>query len=178
MQKTFVLTLTGPDKIGFVDEVTGLVLRRGGNVETSRMARLGGEFAILMLVAMPTVQFPGLETDLAILSGRGYKVTMTAVEQTYVEAHSGWLPFQLEVQGADHEGIIHEIAHYLSQQGINIEEMDSECNPASTSGVPLFAMTARVTVPPSLAGAGWEAGLDEIGDRMNLDVRVSPLRDR
>ena len=50
MQKTFVLTLTGPDRIGFVEKVTGLLLERGGNVETSRMARLGGEFAILMLV--------------------------------------------------------------------------------------------------------------------------------
>jgi glycine cleavage system transcriptional repressor len=53
MQKTFVLTLTGPDRIGFVEKVTGLLLERGGNVETSRMARLGGEFAILMLAWIP-----------------------------------------------------------------------------------------------------------------------------
>ena len=136
MPKTFVLTLTGPDRIGFVDEVTGLLLERGGNVETSRMARLGGEFAVLMLVSMPTEQFPSLE------------------------------------------GIIHEVAHYLSEHGISIESVDSECTPGSTSGVPLFAMKTRVIVPPSLSGKGWEAGLDEIGDRMNLDIRVSDLRDQ
>lgn len=175
MQKTFVLTLTGPDRIGFVDEVAGLVLDRDGNVETSRMARLGGEFAILMLVALPAGQFAGLESDLEKLVARGYKVTTTPVEQSYAEAHPGWLPYRLEVQGADHEGIIHEIAHYLSEQGINIEGMDSECAPAPTSGVPLFAMIARVVVPPNLTEKGWEAGLEEIGERMNLDITISPL---
>ena len=53
MKRNFVLTLTGPDRIGIVDRVTGLLLDRGGNVETSRMARLGGEFAVLMLVSLP-----------------------------------------------------------------------------------------------------------------------------
>ena len=177
MQKTFVLTLSGRDRIGFVDEVTGLLLERGGNVETSRMARLGGEFAILMLVALPADQFPSLADDLQSLTVQGYKVTTTPVEQTYSGAHPGWTPYRIEVHGADHEGIIHEIAHYLSEQGINIEAMDSESTPAPTSGVPLFAMMARVIVPPSLAGKGWEAGLEEIGDRMNLDITVSALDD-
>lgn len=177
MQKTFVLTLTGPDRIGFVEDVTGMLLERGGNVETSRMARLGGEFAILMLVSMPSDKFTSLEEVLESLAGRGYKVTTTPAQQTYAEAHPGWLPYRIEVQGADHEGIIHEISHYLSEQGINIEAVDSESRPAPTSGVPLFAMSARVIVPPRLYGKGWEAGLEEIGERMNLDVTVSTLRD-
>ena len=177
MKKTFVLTLTGPDRIGFVEQVTGLVFARGGNVETSRMARLGGEFAILMLVALPAAQFADLEDDLGKLAARGYKVTTTPVEQTYAEAYPGWLPYRLEVQGADHEGIIHEVARYLSDQGINIEGVDSECTPAPTSGVPLFAMTAQVVVPPRLRGTGWEAGLDDIGERLNLDIKVSAIQD-
>jgi glycine cleavage system transcriptional repressor len=55
--------------------------------------------------------------------------------------------------------------------------VDSECSPAPTSGVPLFAMMARVVVPPNLRTKGWEAGLEEIGERMNLDIKVSPLQD-
>jgi glycine cleavage system transcriptional repressor len=173
MSLKFVLTLTGPDRIGIVDEVTGLLLERGGNVETSRMARLGGEFAVLMLVSMPAGRFSGLEEGLEPLTAQGYKLTTTTADRTYAEAHPGWLPYRIEVQGADHEGIIHEVAHYLSERGISIESADSESTPAPTSGVPLFAMTARVVVPPGLSGTGWEAGLEEIGGRLNLDVRVS-----
>jgi glycine cleavage system transcriptional repressor len=178
MQTNFVLTLTGPDRIGIVEEVTGMLLGRGGNVETSRMARLGGEFAVLMLVSMPEVPPSGLDEGLRALTDRGYKVTMTPAEAAYAEAHPGWLPYRIEVKGADHEGIIHEVARYLSGRGISIESADSESAPAPTSGVPLFSMTARVVVPPGLAGQGWESGLEEIGGRMNLDIAVSPLRDR
>jgi glycine cleavage system transcriptional repressor len=176
MLTNFVLTLTGPDRIGIVDEVTGLLLERGGNVETSRMARLGGEFAVLMLVSMPAERFPGLDRDLETLTAQGYKVTTTRAGQTYAEAHPGWLPYRIEVHGADNEGIIHEVAHYLSGLGISIESVESESTPAPTSGSPLFAMTALVVVPPSLSGTGWEAGLEEIGGRMNLDIQVSALQ--
>jgi glycine cleavage system transcriptional repressor len=178
MQTNFVLTLTGPDRIGIVDEVTGLLLERGGNVETSRMARLGGEFAVLMLVSMPAEQFSGLERGLEGLTTEGYKVTTSRVRRSYAEAHIGWLPYQIEVRGADHEGIIHEVAHYLSERGISIESVESASTPAPTSGVPLFAMTAQVVVPPGLSDEGWEAGLEEIGGRMNLDIRVSALQGR
>jgi glycine cleavage system transcriptional repressor len=178
MQTDFVLTLTGPDRIGIVDEVTGLLLERGGNIGTSRMARLGGEFAVLMMVSMPSEQFSGLDEGLVDLTAQGYKVTTTPARGTYAEAYPGWLPYRIEVQGADHEGIIHEVAHYLSERGISIESVDSQCSPAPTSGSPLFAMTAHVVVPPGLSETGWEAGLEEISGRMNLDITVSALQGR
>jgi glycine cleavage system transcriptional repressor len=177
MQKNFVLTLTGPDRIGIVESVTGLLLNHRGNVETSRMARLGGEFAVLMLVSMPSEQCAALDRDLERLIAQGYKVTTTQAERTYAEAHPGWLPYWIEVVGADHEGIIHEVARYLSEREINIESVDSETTPAPVSGSPLFAMTAHVVAPPTLAGQGWEAGLEEIADRMNLEIWVSPLHE-
>jgi glycine cleavage system transcriptional repressor len=176
MQRNFVLTLTGPDRIGIVDEVTKLLLDRGGNVETSRMARLGGEFAILMLATMPSEQFAGLDEDLEGLSARGYKLTTTLAEQTYAEARAGWLAYRIEVHGADHEGIIHEVAHYLSERGINIESMDSDTTPAPISGVPLFTMTADVVVPPSLSGQDWQAGLEIMGRQMNLEIRLFGMK--
>jgi glycine cleavage system transcriptional repressor len=177
MNRNVILTLTGPDRIGIVDELTGLLLERGGNVETSRMARLGGEFAVLMLVSLPGEQLASLDTGLQDLTGQGYKVTITQAERTYAQAHSGWRPYHIEVHGADHEGIIHEVAHYLSERGISIESGESETTLAPISGSPLFAMTAEIVVPPSLTGQRWKAGLDEIGSRLNLEIRVSDPKD-
>ncbi len=173
MQKNFVLTLTGPDRIGIVERLTGLLLESGGNVETSRMARLGGEFAVLMLVSMPSEPFARLDQTLVSLTNQGFKVTTKPAEQTHAEAHHGWFPYQIEVEGADHEGIIHQVARALSQHGINIESVDSETIPAPTTGTPLFSMTAMVLVPPSLSGQNWKEGLEEIGRQMNLEIRVS-----
>ncbi len=175
MQTNLVLTLTGPDRIGIVEDVTGLLLARGGNVEVSRMARLGGEFAILMLVTLPAERVAGVEMDLEGLAAQGYKVTTTRVPQTHAQAHPGWKAYHVEVHGADHEGIIQEVARYLSQRGINIESMDSETTPAPISGVPLFTMTAEVAVPPGLAGQGWEAGLEDLSHHLNLEIRVAKV---
>jgi glycine cleavage system transcriptional repressor len=177
MQTNFVLTVTGPDRIGIVERVTGLLFEAGANVETSRMARLGGEFAILMLVSMPEDRIAALDVDLLAVAAQGYKVTTTATDRTHAGTRPDWRPYRIEVEGADHEGIIHEVAHYLSGRGINIESVDSETTPAPVSGSPLFSMTAQIVAPPSLAGTGWEAGLEEIADRVNLEIRVSPLHE-
>jgi glycine cleavage system transcriptional repressor len=172
MQRNYVLTLSGPDRIGIVEMVTGLLLDRGGNVETSRMARLGGEFAILMLVSMPAERYAGLDADLQRLITPGYRVTTTLAQQTHAEPQPAGLPYRIEVHGADHEGIIHEVARYLSQHEINIESMDSETTPAPLSGAPLFTMTAHVAVPPHLSGRDWQTGLESIGNRLNLEVGI------
>ncbi|HET6419481.1 MAG TPA: ACT domain-containing protein [Geobacteraceae bacterium] len=173
MRENIVFTLTGPDRVGIVETVTGMLLNRGGNVETSRMARLGGEFAILMLVSMPPDQLDGLSGDIEKLAAQGYKVTTGRTGRTYAEAHAGWLPYQIEVQGADHEGIIHEVSRYLSERGINIESMETETSHAPVSGAPLFSMTALVAVPSELCGKGWEIDLEEMGNQLNVDIKVS-----
>jgi glycine cleavage system transcriptional repressor len=175
MHRSFVLTLTGTDRIGIVDTVTKRLLDHGGNVETSRMARLGGEFAILMLVSMPADRFDDLTAALASLAAQGYKLTTTPTEHTYAEAHPGWQPYRIEVEGADHEGIIHEVAHYLSGRGISIESADTETTLAPVSGVPLFTMTALVVVPPHPAAEAWEAGLQAIAHRANLEIQVTAV---
>jgi glycine cleavage system transcriptional repressor len=176
MRANVVLTLTGKDRIGLVDEVTQLLFKLGGNVETSRMARLGGEFAILMLVSMPEENVDQIEKYIVKLTAQGYKVTTSRTEKPYAETHPDWQPFRIEVHGADDEGLIHQIAHYLSQCGINIESMDTSTVQAPESGAPLFDMIAVVSVPPSLAGQDWEEKLSSLGHEMNLEVNVSDAK--
>lgn len=80
MPKNIVLTLTGRDKIGIVDHVTKVIVKRKGNVGASRMSRLGGEFAILMLVVVPDDEFANLDQDFKKLRAEGYQVTLLQTE--------------------------------------------------------------------------------------------------
>ena len=61
MRRHLVMTFVGPDQIGIVDRVTRMILEYDGNVEESRMTRLGGEFAMLLLISVP-----GLEVRLPV----------------------------------------------------------------------------------------------------------------
>ncbi len=178
MRTTIVFTLTGTDRVGIVDEVTQLLLDCGGNIETSRMARLGGEFAILVLVSLPPERLGALETTIPRLVAEGYKVTTTRTEQRHVETRAGWLPYQVDLRGADHEGIIHEIAHTLSGCGITIESMDTGTGRAPNSGATLFTMTAFIAVPPDLSDRGWETTLADAAHRLDVEIKVSALSRR
>jgi glycine cleavage system transcriptional repressor len=151
MRTTIVFTLTGPDRVGLVEEVTDLILGIGGNIETSRMARLGGEFAILMLVTLPAEERAHLDATVAHLDELGFRVTVSQTRPATVEAAPGWVPYRIQVSGADHEGIIHNIAAGLSRQGINIEAMDTGTSRAPVTGTQLFSMSALVMVPAELA---------------------------
>lgn len=174
MRTNIVLTLTGTDRVGIVDDVTELLLELNGNIETSRMARLGGEFAILMLVSLPSEQLTNLDKLTRTLADQGFKVTTTQTEQTRAEAHPGWLTYQVDVTGADHEGVLHQIAHHLSQRDISIETLESGMTPAPISGTPLFQLTALVAVPPYLVDAQeWVVTLKNVGQTLNVDIAVS-----
>jgi glycine cleavage system transcriptional repressor len=174
MTTNIVFTLSGPDRVGLVEEVTRVMLELDGNVETSRAVRLGGEFAILMLVTLPSEKVANLDAEFLHFTSSGYRITFGETEDTYEAAHRGWLPYRIEVRGADHEGIIHEIAHGLSQRGINIESMDTGTTAASVSGAPLFYMTALVAVPPELPESEWLAELQDAATQANVDINVTP----
>jgi glycine cleavage system transcriptional repressor len=175
MPKNIVLTLTGRDKIGIVDGVTSVIVKRDGNVESSRMARLGGEFAMLMLIALPDKELDNLDKDFQQLRKEGYQVTLLQTEDDS-KKYTGWLPYEIEVTGADHEGIIHEISHHLAVQGINIESMDTSSTPAPMSGTPLFTMKGIVLVPPKLNFHTWNDALEEIGDKLNVSVKIGVVK--
>jgi len=173
MPSTIVFTLTGPDRVGIVEDVTSVLLSLGANVETSRMARLGGEFAMLVLLALPSERVGDLDGALEHLTVSGYKVTTTPTDEGTSAAFEGWLSYQVEVHGADHEGIVHDVAAGISRLGISIESMETGTSRAPVSGVTLFDMSALVLVPPGVADTEWIAALDEAGQRANVDVEVT-----
>jgi glycine cleavage system transcriptional repressor len=173
MRTNIVLTVTGPDRAGLVEDVTKALLDLDGNVETSRMARLGGEFAMLLLVSFPEETADDVVSALDALTTAGYQITAGVSRGTYAETHPGWRRYRIDVDGADHEGIVHEIAAGLSRQGISIESMETSLRPAPVSGALLFSMTAEVVVPPQLDEVKWLAALDEAGRLSNVDIRVS-----
>jgi glycine cleavage system transcriptional repressor len=177
MPKRFVLTLTGSDRIGIVEHVTELILECGGDVQASRMGRLGGEFAMLLLVSTPENEAERLSGNVENLSSEGFKVTITETEWGVAARRKDWLPYQIEVRGANHEGIIHKIAEHLSKQGINIESIDTDVVPAPMSGAPLFTMDAIVVVPPDLPKNKWQDELEEVADRLNVELEVSLYKD-
>ena len=175
MRIDIVLTITGPDRVGIVEDVTAVLLELDGNVEASRMARLGGEFAIISLVSLPEIDVVALESAFAPLKEEGYRVTSGPAARGAAAEHDGWSAFRIEVEGADHEGIVHDVAAGLARRGITIESAETATSAAAVSGLPLFSMRALVLVPPATPDADWRADLTEAASRSNVDITVTPV---
>ncbi len=174
MNTRAVLSAIGPDRPGLVARITDFLLTRGGNVEDSRMAVLGGDFAVILLFSVDAAGFDAImrdkerlaaETDLALVLRR------TEARPAPPGASLRW---QVKAVALDHPGIVHRLSEALAQQGINIVELDSRVAPAPVSGTPVFSMDATISVPAAVRASDLRATLARIGDEECVDIDVRP----
>ncbi len=172
MTKNLVVTLVGKDEIGIVEKVTNIILKYHGNILESKMARLGGEFTMMLEIAVESAEMETLETTISKLEDHGYKVFYKETEAPDSNKFDGWLPYEIVVSGADHKGIINNVTHQLAKNGMNIESIDTITKSAPMSGTRLFNMTAVVMAPPGKSIHSWAEEIDEVAHEMNVDIDI------
>ena len=74
--------------------------------------------------------------------------------------------------GADHEGIVHQVAEYLAKLRIQVDEMETHVTKAPVTGTPLFAMDASVQAPPEINLPQLKDKLEVLGDQLGVDIRL------
>jgi glycine cleavage system transcriptional repressor len=176
MNKNLVISLIGHDRVGLVEELSKLVVDSHGNIEASRMAHLGGEFATLMFVTLPSDFFEELTSKVHRMTDEGFKVIITETKDPDPSTYTGWLPYQINVTGADHEGIIHKVSRQIAGFGINIESMETNVVKAPISGTPLFTLSAVIFAPPEQTHHDLIEKLEVLADELNVDIDILPYK--
>src|SRR4030095_15128972 len=100
------MTVIGPDRPGLVESVAALVAEHGGNWLESSMSRLGGQFAGILRVEVPSERERALMPALEGLSGKGLRVVVHA-DQPAATLQASRLSM-LEVVGHDRPGIVRQ----------------------------------------------------------------------
>jgi glycine cleavage system transcriptional repressor len=166
-----VLTAVGPDRPGLVKEISALIHRSGANLEDSRMAILGGEFALLVLVAGPAQALGRIQSEARELEQRlGLKLLVTPTERARQEGR--YLPYRLRVTGVDNPGIVQKVTAILADRNVNVASLDSRIAYAPLSGTPMFILDALLQVPSELALSELRRELGAVCDRDNLDFTL------
>lgn len=178
--RTFVaLAAIGPDRPGLVAEVTSFVAQHGGNVEDSRMAILGAEFGILLLVSGPPDVVGAIEGgvgDLSRATGLEFQVRRTRSPEEH--RREAGIPCLVTAEALDHEGIVQAVSGALHRVGVNIVSLTTESYEAPITGSPLFRMEARIDVPPGRTIADVRTSLDEVARKENLDIDARTMTAR
>jgi glycine cleavage system regulatory protein len=174
MDIPLVMTVIGKDRTGLVESLAEIVAAHGGNWLESRMCRLGGEFAGILRVHVPAERQAALLHALKALESRGLSVVARADETSASAAVVG--PFTLlEIVGHDRPGIIREISRVLAAQGVNVEELSSECISAAMSGETLFKARIRLRLPAQCDSAALRLELEKIASDLVVDISLAEL---
>jgi glycine cleavage system transcriptional repressor len=174
MKKYAILTAVGADRLGIVDDLTSVILDRHCNIEESRMAVLGGEFAIILLFSGEEPEVRRLLEQLPVRGGElglGIGVKETVPPKTDPQAR----PYLLESVSLDTPGIVHSVTTLLRKYRVNIDDLETDTAPAPWSGAPLFSMRARLSVPGDTPIIRLREELEDLEAETNLDVKLSPI---
>jgi glycine cleavage system regulatory protein len=143
----------------------------GGNWLESRMCRLGGEFAGLLRIHVPEEQRAALEKALGALPD---VTVVTHLDQPVAPGRETRLA-SLDVVGHDRPGIVREIARTLAGQGVNLEQLSTECLSAPMSGEPLFQARAQLLLPPGLNVGDLLKTLERVGTDLTVEISLLEL---
>ena len=173
MSVNLVISAVGQDHPGIVDEVSAFILTHKCNVEDSRMAVLGGDFALIMLVSGEQNDVKTLADHLPELED---KSALTVVSRSAGSpAASGVLsvvPYNLKAVGTDQTGIVHNIAHLLSGMNINVEAAETSIAHAPETDAPIFSMQMKLAAPANLDAERIRKELTKLGQELNVDITI------
>ena len=173
MSQYAVVTAIGEDRPGLGDSVSSLILEASCNIEDSRMAILGGEFAMLILISGKSSAIEKLEAGTLGLGERvGLTVQLRRTRATGESIKAGALPFEINAYSLDHPGIVQRLAHCLAERKINIRALDTHVRNAPESGQPLFSLHALVDVPAGESVAELRKTLVALGSEENIDFEL------
>jgi glycine cleavage system transcriptional repressor len=157
-----------------VQDITEVILNCGGNIEESRMATLGTEFAMLMLVSGNWHTLKRLEKGLEKLDDGDLTFTIRKTGERLVKEDR--MPYAVDVVSLDHEGIVFSLANFFASHDIEIAEVATRSYPAAHTGAHMFAVQMTVNVPGSLQISGLREEFMDFCDQLNLDAILEPVK--
>jgi len=89
-----------------------------------------------------------------------------------VAAPSDYLPYRIQVSGADRPGIVQAIAGILASRGINVASLESRLTYAPESGTPMFVLEADLHVPSKIVLSELRSQLAATCEEENLDFAL------
>ncbi len=176
-----ILTGVGRDRVGIVAELARILFQRGCNLLDSSMTRMRGEFAVMLMIELPAGQtVSDLEKDLGRLSEETklnlFARQLSAEELTEPNEEDNL--FMVSVYGADRPGIVAGITAKLSDQNINITDVQTkfiEAPPAAGNGGSIFVMMLEVSAPPVVNEQSLRDSLTEAASLLSVDITVKSM---
>lgn len=175
MKSNLAVSIIGRDRPGIVAGISRALLQTGCNIEDSSMTLLRSEFAMILIVSVPSgVAVDRVVTKLEAAAralGLSCSVRRLKPAEHAVEKQSG-APWVLSVYGADKPGIVHAVSGLLARRRINITNVQTKVT--GSAGRPAYCMFLEIFIPARMAIPPLKKALAGAAARLNITVNLNP----
>lgn len=167
---THILTLIGPDRPGLVQELSAAAEAAGGSWRESRLARLGGRFAGLVVLDIDAARAKGLGELLETWRGEGFVCVFQEAAKADNSSDVPGILWELDAQGNDRPGIVSAVARAIRAAGGNVEELETTVHSAPMAGGDVFRMFGVVRTTDEQAAIRLAAEIESLGNDLAVDL--------
>lgn len=164
-----IVTVFAPDKPGQVEQIASCIANHGGNWLESRMTHMAGQFAGILRIDVPAEANTKLKEALQGLSVHGIRVQFAEVG---IEESCTWKPINMELVGNDRPGIVRDVTRLLTEQGVNVESLVTNVEPAPMSSEMLFRANALLGLPLTLSLDVLQKRLETLADDLMVELKL------
>jgi glycine cleavage system transcriptional repressor len=154
----------GPDRPGVVAALTEVLLAGSGNLEDASMHQLSGQFAMTLVVDVPSAA-ADVRAALAPVADRLELVVSVREVSGHEEVRPGE-PYVVSVHGADQPGIVHRVAAAIAETGGNITDLSTRL------AGDLYVLVAEVDLPGDPDTLAHQ--LSALGSELGIDAHLRP----
>ena len=175
MTQHILVTAVGTDRNGLVRHVTATLLDCGCNIAESRLATMGSQFIMLILVSGNWHSKNKLEAALAdVAKAQSLQINLRDADVT--ASQSNQIPYAVDLICLDQSGIVNTLASFFSAHEIAITEMISKRYAAAHTGAQMFNLQMIISLPERTHIATLREEFMELCDHYNFDAILEPVK--
>jgi glycine cleavage system transcriptional repressor len=171
----FALTVVGRDRPGIVAQVTEILFNLGCNIADSSCSILGGQFAMILIIAHPTfTNRDSFGTAFQPLEEVDLTVALRVLKP------GGELHPNLEgeicmisVYGADRPGIVYHVARVLGENKVNITDLNTKL--VGSEQRPVYVMILEAVLPVNVAEDDVNGWMNPLREQLQVDISVRTI---
>ena len=164
--KKIIIYINAKDRVGIISDISKNITDLKGNIETSKMIKLGKEFNILMLVSIDMENIKILKS----IFSKYDNLTATINPTSDIKNKNNHYLFILK--GADNEGIVYTFTTFFSKENINILDLETKTLNAPVTGHPLFYIKAKLEIASSNNISILHNKLSILSDKNNVAIKL------
>lgn len=171
-----LLSAIGKDKPGIVAAVSAVLFQAGCNIEDSTMARLGGDFAIMLMLRLPE-GFTSQQLAERLAQTQRHmqlSVHVADIPPEEVEPQSESARHLILVYGSDKPGIVSRLTSLLAERNVNITNLRTS---VIQRAQPLYVMTIEVELPPFIDQGELSKPLQAVAKELGVQVEIKAKPD-